>query len=584
MANETIEEQRERDYQFHLDIAEKIAPTWEKRRAEIEEYATPVRQWMLRELDPHEGDTLLELAAGVGDTGFEAAAIIGESGRLITSDFSPAMLDAARRRGAELGLGNVDYRVINAERIDLDDDSVDGVLCRFGYMLMPDPVAAFVETRRVLRPGGRVALAVWGAMERNPWIAIAGISLGQRGHIPPPPPPPAPGPFSMASAERVESLLREAGFTEVRIEEAHGRFAIEDADDYLGLIGDTAGPVGLALQGLGITTAPRSGTTSTTRSAASLSTAAATSCRAWRCARWRAEGSRRSAPWPRRRRSTGPSWPTSSTARGSRCVFVHGGVGDYREWELQVPAFAASFRTITLSCRGAWPNRKLEADEKITLDTFVEDLAAFIKALDLAPVHLVGHSSPGGFGGLLLAYRYPELLRSLVLLEPPAFPLLGVNIPPTPPQVLKLLARNPRAGIGFIKFGARGIGPAMKAFNRGDDEGGLRVFMTAVAGKERVAAIPEETFQAFVGNVGPFKAQLRAGFPQFGEDDARSIRVPTLLVSGADSPAPLTAVTDRLEEVLPDVSRLNIAGAGHNMFNTHPTEFNAGVMEFIGRH
>jgi len=194
MANETIEDQRERDYQVHVEIADKIAPTWEKRRAEIEEVAAPVRQWMLRELDPQQGDTVLELAAGVGDTGFEAAEIIGGSGRLITSDLSPAMLDAARRRGAELGLGNVDYRVINAEHIPLDDDSVDGVLCRFGYMLMPDPAAAFAETRRVLRPAGRVALAVWAAMERNPWIAIAGISLGQRGHIPPPPPPPAPGP------------------------------------------------------------------------------------------------------------------------------------------------------------------------------------------------------------------------------------------------------------------------------------------------------------------------------------------------------------------------------------------------------
>jgi SAM-dependent methyltransferase len=251
MANETIADQRERDHLFHLDIAERIAPTWEKRSAEIEEVATPVRQWMLRELDPHEGDTLLELAAGVGDAGFQAAEIIGVDGRLITSDFSPAMLDAARRRGAERGLGNVDYRVINAERIPLDDDSVDGVLCRFGYMLMPDPAAAFAETRRVLRPGGRVALAVWGAMERNPWIAIAGISLGQRGHIPPPPPPPAPGPFSMASAERVESLLREAGLTHVRTDEVQGRFAVAGADHYVGLIADTAGPIGLALQGLG---------------------------------------------------------------------------------------------------------------------------------------------------------------------------------------------------------------------------------------------------------------------------------------------------------------------------------------------
>jgi pimeloyl-ACP methyl ester carboxylesterase len=150
--------------------------------------------------------------------------------------------------------------------------------------------------------------------------------------------------------------------------------------------------------------------------------------------------------------------------------------------------------------------------------------------------------------------------------------------------VLRLLARNPRAGIGFIKLGARGIRPAMKAFDRGDDEGGLRVFMTAVAGKEPVASIPAETFQAFVGNVGPFKAQLRAGFPEFSEHDARSIRVPTLLVSGAETPAPLTAVTDRLEELLPNVSRLNIAGASHNMFNSHPAEFNAGVMAFVDQY
>ena len=95
MVNETIQEQHDRDYELLLDIAEKIAPSWEKRRAEVEELAAPVRQWMLRELAPQEGDTLLELAAGVGDTGFEAAEIIGGGGRLITSDVSPAMLDAS---------------------------------------------------------------------------------------------------------------------------------------------------------------------------------------------------------------------------------------------------------------------------------------------------------------------------------------------------------------------------------------------------------------------------------------------------------------------------------------------------------
>jgi SAM-dependent methyltransferase len=246
MSTHTLNPERE----AVLAIAEAIAPTWERRRADIEEVATPVRDWMLRELRPKEGDTVLELAAGVGDTGFEAAEIIGDSGLLITSDLSPAMLDAARRRGAELGLANVDYRILDAERIELDTDSVDGVLCRFGYMLLPDPAVAFSETRRVLRSGGRVALAVWGSLEQNPFFAIIGISLVQRGHIPPPEPPPAPGPFSMASAERLEGLLHGAGFAEVRTEEVRGRFVIPDVDEYLSVIADTAGPIALALRGL----------------------------------------------------------------------------------------------------------------------------------------------------------------------------------------------------------------------------------------------------------------------------------------------------------------------------------------------
>jgi SAM-dependent methyltransferase len=233
-----------------LELAEALAPGWERRRPFVEEVAAPVREWMVRELRAGPGDTVLELAAGVGQTGFEAAAIVGETGRLITSDLSPAMLDAARRRGAELGLANVEYRVVDAERIELDDDSVDGVLCRFGYMLMIDPAAAFAETRRVLRPGGRVSLGVWGAFERNPFFSIIGISLVQRGHIPPPEPPPAPGPFSMASAERLEGLLRDAGFAEVRAEEVSTRFVIPDAEEYLSVTADTAGPIALVLRSL----------------------------------------------------------------------------------------------------------------------------------------------------------------------------------------------------------------------------------------------------------------------------------------------------------------------------------------------
>jgi SAM-dependent methyltransferase len=177
---------------------EAMAPGWERWRAQLEELLTPIRTWLIGKLAPRPGDTVLELGAGPGDTGFAAAAIIGERGRLISTDFSPNMVDVARRRGAELGLLNVDFRVIDAERIELAAESVDGVLCQSGYMLMADPAAALSETRRVLRPGGRLAMSVWGAPERNPWAAIGGRILVERGHMPLPEPG-EPGVFSMAS-------------------------------------------------------------------------------------------------------------------------------------------------------------------------------------------------------------------------------------------------------------------------------------------------------------------------------------------------------------------------------------------------
>jgi ubiquinone/menaquinone biosynthesis C-methylase UbiE len=245
MITEAAERQRREIY----EVAEAIAPTWERRRADVEAVSTPIREWMLRELSPRPGDTVLELAAGVGDTGFEAAATLGGRGRLISTDFSPAMLAAARRRGSELGLTNVEYRLIDAERIELDRDSVDGVLCRFGYMLMADQAAALAETRRVLRPGGRLALAVWGAQERNPFFVTIAISLVQHGHLPMPEPP-GPPVFSMASAERTTALLEGAGFAEVRTEQVAVQFETPDVDEYLSVIADTAGPLGLALRGL----------------------------------------------------------------------------------------------------------------------------------------------------------------------------------------------------------------------------------------------------------------------------------------------------------------------------------------------
>jgi SAM-dependent methyltransferase len=231
------------------EVAKAIAPGWERQRARIEVGVAPVREWMVRELAPRRGDTILELAAGAGDTGFEAAAIAGPRGRLISTDFSPEMVDVARRRGSELELENVDFRTMDAEQIELDADSVDGVVCRFGYMLMADTEAALAETRRVLSTGGRLVLAVWSAPERNPWITLLAGALVECGLVPPPEPG-GPDPFTMAVPEHTERLLAEARFTSVRTEEVPVRFAFSDLDDYIGYATDTAGPWALVLAGL----------------------------------------------------------------------------------------------------------------------------------------------------------------------------------------------------------------------------------------------------------------------------------------------------------------------------------------------
>jgi ubiquinone/menaquinone biosynthesis C-methylase UbiE len=232
------------------EIWEAMAPGWDRWRSQLADALAPVREWLISALAPQAGDTVLELSAGAtGDTGFAAAAIVGERGRLISSDFSPEMVELARRRGDGLELQNVDYQVIDAERIELDADSVDCVLCQSGYMLMADPTAALSETRRVLRPRGRLALSVWGSLERNPWAAIGGRILIERGHMSPPEPD-APGIFSMASEERTRALLDEAGFTDVRTGEVPVQFAYRDIDEYVTWVMEVTGPFAMVVRGL----------------------------------------------------------------------------------------------------------------------------------------------------------------------------------------------------------------------------------------------------------------------------------------------------------------------------------------------
>lgn len=226
-----------------------MAPGWERRREWLMDLTAPVNDWLVDQADPQPGQTILDIAAGPGDLGFHVAERVGEGGRVISTDFAPEMVDLARRVGEAQGLTNVEHRVLDAERMDLDDDTVDGAVSRYGYMLMADPAAALTETRRVLRDGGPLAFAVWTTPDRNPWAAMPGMTLVQRGHMPPPEPG-APGMFAMGEPERIRELVTGAGFAEPELEEITFEFRYADFDDLWDALISLAGPLARVIEGL----------------------------------------------------------------------------------------------------------------------------------------------------------------------------------------------------------------------------------------------------------------------------------------------------------------------------------------------
>jgi SAM-dependent methyltransferase len=230
-------------------VWEAMAPGWEREYSWFEEHARPVTERMVEALGVEPGATVLELAAGTGIVGLTAVQALGGETQLILSDFSPAMVEAARRRGSELELENVDYRVLDAEALDLPDESVDGVLCRWGYMLMADPARALGETRRVLRPGGRLSAAVFASPQQNPWAALPMQILVEAGHVPPPAPG-QPGILSLADPERLRGLLADAGLEDVEIDAVAFAYPFDSEEDYWRFLTDMAGAISMVLSRL----------------------------------------------------------------------------------------------------------------------------------------------------------------------------------------------------------------------------------------------------------------------------------------------------------------------------------------------
>jgi ubiquinone/menaquinone biosynthesis C-methylase UbiE len=118
------------------------------------------------------GEQVLDIACGTGLVSFEASRAVSRSGHVLGIDLSERMVDAAEQRAQEMKLSNCSFSRMDAETLALPDASFDVVLCALGLMYMPDPEKAVREMRRVLRPGGRVSLAVWGEQSKCGWSAV----------------------------------------------------------------------------------------------------------------------------------------------------------------------------------------------------------------------------------------------------------------------------------------------------------------------------------------------------------------------------------------------------------------------------
>jgi ubiquinone/menaquinone biosynthesis C-methylase UbiE len=228
---------------------DRVAPGWAEHAEFADARVAAMTETILDLAAIEPGARVLELAAGPGGTGLAAAARAGADGEVVISDFSPAMTRIAAARVEELGVANVRTRVLDLGQIDEPDESFDAVVCREGLMLVPDPARAVGEIARVLRPGGRVALSVWGPRAENPWLGIVFDAMSAQLGVPMPPPG-IPGPFSLDDRDRLAGVFAHRDLDSVEIREVSTPYNATSAEEWWARTAALAGPLAERLAAL----------------------------------------------------------------------------------------------------------------------------------------------------------------------------------------------------------------------------------------------------------------------------------------------------------------------------------------------
>jgi enediyne biosynthesis protein CalE5 len=226
-----------------------VAESWSEHADYADARGAVVAEQMLEVTHPAPGERVLELACGPGGAGVAAAQLVGPGGEVVMTDVVPEMTAIGAARANALGLTNVRTRELDLDNIDEPDQSYDVVLCREGLMFATDPTRATRDMRRVLRPGGRVAVAVWGPREKNPWLGLVLDAVSAELGVPMPPPG-IPGPFSLGDSDQLRDLLGATELDDVSVRELPVPLRADSFDEWWTRTTALAGPVAQLIAGL----------------------------------------------------------------------------------------------------------------------------------------------------------------------------------------------------------------------------------------------------------------------------------------------------------------------------------------------
>ncbi len=256
--------------------------------------------------------------------------------------------------------------------------------------------------------------------------------------------------------------------------------------------------------------------------------------------------------------------------QGDPVIFVHGSLNDLRSWSLQVEAFSKQYRAIAYSRRYHYPHAEPGDSSDYSVNLHAEDLASFISGLGLQRSHIVG-SSYGAYTALVLATKNQELVRSLTIGEPP---------------ILPWLEGTKEGAFLMANFMMNVWEPLKMAFQRGDMEEGVRTFINGVLGQGTFDKLPTPIRAAMMDNAQELKDEtLSPGyFSTFACDDAKKIKVPTLLLTGELSPPIFRPIIKELQRCIPETECSMIPKASHAMHAGNPEAYNARVLSFLSRH